>query len=211
MAQLNPLCFPNQILGCIYPNAINFNPNATVNDGSCVFIGKSFNIAIRASHYTQCVSSSGTQFQVGFILHIDSITPSQPVIDLKTIISFKAYTTSLPELKFNCLSTNPRIISNIALTNGIQFRRNNDKDTNILLSGELPKYSQVFAGIMDGSFVATTHDTDIIDGNVNGITNPLPIKVKIIADGEIYTGTFTIGINSYGTVTTTDYEIITVQ
>lgn len=73
-------CFSGEVLGCTYSNALNYNPSATVDDGSCVFTtvtGNSFEVNVFATHYTDCgVDGSRT---AGFYLHIPEIFATNPV------------------------------------------------------------------------------------------------------------------------------------
>jgi hypothetical protein len=210
---LNPECYPQAIFGCRYPNAINYNPNATVDDGSCVFFTKSFDIGLRATHYQTCIDTDNPNLlQVGFILHIDSITPNYPVVALNTFIEFYAYTdTGQNNVRRGCSAINPEYVQNPLFVNGVFDRRQFNRKTLIDLSGESPKYSQVFTASQDSITTSVRQDTDIVDGLSGGVENPLNLDIKIVADGEVFTRNVTISIIAYNSAVSTPYEIITIN
>ena len=64
--------------GCTDPQASNYNPNATVNDGSCVYPVTNYNLTLKTALSTTVNETSGLVMANGVLwTHNDSGNPAQ--------------------------------------------------------------------------------------------------------------------------------------
>ena len=79
MAEQIPIeCLSGEVLGCTYPNALNYNPSATFDDGSCIFpvptTGNTFEVNIFGlARLTQLVLPKMRGNRYGNIVNISSM------------------------------------------------------------------------------------------------------------------------------------------
>lgn len=186
MADTIPIeCLSGEVIGCTYPNATNYNPLATFDDGSCTFLptntGNTFDVNIFATHYSDC-SALGID-RGAFFLHIPQITSSSPVTTFHMFVTMFAFNYVYNQgglqsiVEVPCFGGTDVQNSNI-ITAGDEVRVANNKKQVISIDNLNPAYVNVFS-------VLST-DSDHFFGGVAG-SEYIPIDIIIYADGVKYT------------------------
>lgn len=181
------ICLPdNYVLGCTYSGANNYNPNATVDDGSCVFsLGNTFDVEIFGLQYQECIATTG-EIEAFFVIEIPQIIAYNPVTDFDMFIQFYAYPyqySNLSLLNVNCNSSNAEYLSNTVSANVINRLQNQRKHI-MHIDSLNPNFAMGF-------------QIDENDSNFNTTLEELPIDIKIISDGREYNTSAVISIDQY--------------
>lgn len=186
-------CLENEIYGCTYPSALNYNPLATFDDGSCTFnpivLPNSFEVNIFASHRQTCdVVPDRT---VGFFLHIPQIIPSYiPTSDFQMFVTLFGY-----NYEYNKLG----IPSGVRTGCGIGDRYTNESITVIGDDDRFPNRPQVI--YIDNLNPSYSNTISVYEGesNFNFLPTPeeMPVIIEIYSDGVKYTGSGNVPMNTF--------------
>lgn len=202
-------CFSGETFGCTYPNADNYNPSATIDDGSCVFTintGSTFQINTYGTHYQEC--NTAPNRLVGFAIHIPQINSSSVISDFDMFIKFYAYPYLLDfQVYRGCNNLNEQYVSGPQSTS--QSTPNDeliDRVTNnrfhvVHIDSLTPNFSMFF----------NLREDDSDFGFGTGGATFLPIDITIIADNVLYQKTDQITIGAYNSLSMDGTEIITVN
>lgn len=202
-------CFSGETLGCTYPNADNYNPSATIDDGSCVFsinTGATFEINTYGTHYEACNTTPNRL--VGFAIHIPQITASSPISSFDMFMKFYAYPFLLDfEVFRGCNNLNERYVSRPQSTsqsspNDELIDRFSNNRFHVLHVDDLNPNFSMFFNLKE-------NDSDFDFGT--GGQFFLPVDITIIADGLIYQKTDQVTIGAYNSLSVDGTETITVN
>lgn len=181
------VCLPNNaVFGCTYSSASNYNPNANVDDGSCVFsLGNTFDIQMYGLHFQECIVTTGEK-EAFFIIEIPQIIAYNPVTSFDMFIQLYAYPyryNNLSILHVSCNNTNPVYLDNKVSVN-VENRLANQKKHIIHIDTLTPNFSMGF-------------QVDENDSTFDFINETIDMEIKIISDGRTYSDTFTLPIDTY--------------
>lgn len=191
-------CYETEILGCTYPSASNYNPLATIDDGSCIPYSIFFDVNLFATHLQVCtLPSNPSDADVGFVLNLGGITTNGSFSVIRTFIKLYAYADTKFTTRVDCNNAFTKYINRPTVLQGNQNRLANGK-FNVV----------EFPSILGGAEVLAFRKSD---SNYNDITRKLPVQITIWADGQIFTKNDSIYIYSYFDSFTPSTEIIRIQ
>jgi hypothetical protein len=187
-------CLSGETFGCTYPSALNYNPFATFDDGSCNFNSiieaNSFEVNIFASHQQTCDNSGTPDRTAAFFLHIPQIIPNYtPTSNFQMFILLYAY-----NYEYNKLGIPSGVDTACGGGGGVRYTNesitvlgDSDRYANrkqvIYIDSLLPSYSNTFSVYEDES-----------DFN---FSTSIPVQIEIYSDGVKYTGSGNVPMNTF--------------
>lgn len=193
-----PECLEGKILGCTYAGALNYDPSANFDDGSCIFpTPTSFDVNIFGTHYQECTNGA-MESRAGFFIHIPQITPSSPVSSFEMFVRFYAFPwrNNHSEVQISCIPAGTDLLAT-PLSVGSDDRLLNNRLQVLHVDNITPN-------------LVMMHGADELNSDIDFPNEQLPCQIIIIADNLMYSTTDIIQIYPYAGSFTPASEIITV-
>jgi len=206
LTNIPAICLQNEILGCTYDEAANFNPNATFEDGSCVFNlpNPAYEFIAFGTHYQQCVVPTGivpnivNKQKASFLLFIQPSNTSIVPFEVGDLIVVRAFAYQhLQNGTSNVIRTSCSVSGSAYIERPTAIGNQNRFNQGISNVWAIP-YTPTQAEFRRLHIVEATQD----DTNLDFFASPqrtLPLEISVIKKNpnRVYTGIITINLYTY--------------
>lgn len=197
-------CLSGEVFGCTYSNALNYDPAATFDDGSCVFgaiaTGNTFEVTMFVTHAQECGDLAA------FFLHIPTISGDTVPTDFNmfvemTAMNFVYNTNGVPtNVQMSCAAED---YQNVLIEPiGNDNRTANNRKQVIYIDNLNPSFVNVFSvAVNDGDYVV----------GFSVLQSYIPIDITIYADGVKYTGSVDLLMHDFPTQVDDTFTVTVTQ